>query len=64
MIKCSREIRTGKEKISFELKDNVGTRISKYKLTMNKFGLEIKRKFLTITPVKLFNSLTEREVGP
>lgn len=35
-----------------KLKDNVGTRPNRYKLAMNKFSLEIRRRFLTIRGVR------------
>lgn len=46
----------------FKLTDNISTRTNEYGLTMNKFSLEIRRRFLSIRGRRFWNNLLIGEV--
>lgn len=41
----------------FKLKGNVGTRTNEYELSMNKFKMEIRKRFISMRKLKFWNKL-------
>lgn len=60
VFKYVRETNTKKKDELFKLKYNAGTSTNGYKLALNKFRQEIRRRFLAIIVVKFWNSFPIR----
>lgn len=56
-LSTSQDVNTRKEEEVFKLKDNLGTRTNGYRVSKDKFRLEIKRSFITNKGMEFWNSL-------
>uniref|UniRef100_A0A8C8VI47 C-type lectin domain-containing protein n=1 Tax=Pelusios castaneus TaxID=367368 RepID=A0A8C8VI47_9SAUR len=63
LYKCIRGINIREGEEFFEYSTNVDTRTNGYKLSIRKFRLEIRCRFLTIRGVKFWNNLPRGVVG-